>query len=295
MTRRDRDRIPTAMTRDPSLRGKPRTADRVAYCALVNAGVGSREAARRVGVDYRTGKYWQAAATAAAQTAPLAPAVLSPRYLSRDERLVIADRVRQPGVSPRAIATELGRSLSTITREVNRNHQPDGVYQPHQAHALAAARRLRPQTGKIAADPVLRAVVQDGLQQRWSPRQICLRLRRDHPDRAEWHAYRRARRAEREDRHPARAVAAVVDLGSGQRDAPARPVHRRHRDAGLLLRPPLPLATWLQREHQRPCCASTSRKAPTCRSTALGIWTRSPPSSTTDPGRRAGGTARPNA
>jgi transposase, IS30 family len=52
---------------------------------------------------------------------------------------------------------------------------------------MAASRRARPKLGKLAADPALRAVVQDGLQQRHSPEQIARRLRRDHPDRPEWH------------------------------------------------------------------------------------------------------------
>ncbi|WP_350310787.1 helix-turn-helix domain-containing protein, partial [Amycolatopsis sp. RTGN1] len=35
--------------------------------------------------------------------------VVSSRFLSLDERVRIADRVRQPGISLRAIAAELGR------------------------------------------------------------------------------------------------------------------------------------------------------------------------------------------
>jgi IS30 family transposase len=184
MTRRDRDRIPEGVTRDPSRRGKRLVEERAAYFALVNQGVGGREAARQVGINYRTGKYWRAAVAA---VSPAEPPAISSRYLSLRERIVIADRVRQPGVSLRDIATGLGRPVSTITRELDRNQEPDGIYQPHQAHERAAARRPRPKTSKITADPVLRAVVQDGLDQRRSPRQIVCRLRRDHPDRPEWH------------------------------------------------------------------------------------------------------------
>jgi IS30 family transposase len=188
MIRRDRDRIPEGMTRDPCRRGTPLIVERAAYFALVNQGVGSREAARQVGIHYRTAKYWRAAAKAATEAAASAgPVTISTRYLSLHERIAIADRVRQPGVSLRSIAVELGRPVSTITRELDRNQQPDGSYQPHQAHEMAAGRRPRPKTSKITADPALRAVVQDGLDQRWSPRQITRRLRRDHPDRPEWH------------------------------------------------------------------------------------------------------------
>jgi transposase len=184
MTRQHRDRIPEGVTRDPSRRGKRLVEEHAAYFALVNQGIGSREAARQVGVNYRTAKYWRATAQAAAVAVlPVRPVATSTRYLSLHERIVIADRVRQPGMSLRGIATELGRPVSTITRELGRNQQSDGTYQPHHAHERAAARRPRPKTSKIAADPVLRAVVQDGLVQRWSPRQITRPLRRDHPDR----------------------------------------------------------------------------------------------------------------
>jgi len=48
-----------------------------------------------------------------------------------------------------------------------------------------------------------------------------------------------------------RAAPALGHLGSRQGDGRARPVHRRHRCAGLLLRPEEPVAARNQREHQR--------------------------------------------
>ena len=189
MTTRDRDQAPERTPRAPSQRGKPLTTERAAYFALVNQGIGSREAARRVRINYRTATYWRAAArtAAAAPAAPASPVAISARYLSLDERIRIADRIHQPGMSLRTTATELGRPVSTIARELDRNQQPDGTYRPHQAHERAAQRRHRPKTSKLAADPVLRAIVQDGLRARRSPQQITRRLRRDHPDRPEWH------------------------------------------------------------------------------------------------------------
>jgi IS30 family transposase len=159
-------------------------AERVAYFALVNAGVGYREAARRAGVHYRTTKKWRAAQ----QPSPPEPALreISSRFLSQDERILIADRVREKA-SVRSIAAQLHRSPSTISRETRRNRQPDGSYRPHAAQQWAVARRARPKISKLTADPVLRAIVQDGLDQRHSPQQITRRLRRDHPDRPEWH------------------------------------------------------------------------------------------------------------
>jgi IS30 family transposase len=161
--------------------------ERVAYFALVDAGVGVREAARTVGINYGTATTWNAAARAAAiDQAAAAGRVISARFLSETERIMIADRLREK-VSIQSIAAELGRAPSTVSRERRRSQQPDGVYRPHAAHALAVARRPRPRTSMIAADPALRARVQDGLDQRWSPQQIARRLRREHPERPEWH------------------------------------------------------------------------------------------------------------
>lgn len=186
MPRRDRDRAPGCLSRGRGRPGRALTAERVAYFGLVEAGAGTREAARQVGINYRTAKRWRAEAAHAA-AAPVALVEVASRFLSLDERNLIADRVRQAGTSLRMIAAELGRPVSTISRELARNQQPDGTYHPHAAHGMATARRPRPKVGKLVADPVLRAIVQDGLDVRWSPQQITRRLRRDHPDRPEWH------------------------------------------------------------------------------------------------------------
>jgi IS30 family transposase len=205
-------------------------AERVAYFALVSAGVGFREAARRVGVDYRLTKRWRAAPPV---PKPVVEREISPRFLSQDERILIAD-LRREGVSVREIGRRLGRPASTISREVTRNQQSDGTYRPHIAHRVAAARRARPKLGKIAADPGLRAVVQDGLEHRHSPQQIARRLRRDHPDRPEWHVthetiyqalYVQAKGGLR------REVASWLRTGRVQRRPHRRPDERRPRMA----------------------------------------------------------------
>jgi IS30 family transposase len=137
-------------------------------------------------------------------------------------------------ISLRMIATELGRPVSTISREPGRNQQPDGTYQPHAAHELATARRTRPKVATPAADPGLRAIVQDGLEARWSPHQITRRLRRDHPDRPEWHVrcetiyqalYAQARGG------PRREVPGWLRTGRTQRRPHGRPDQRRPRMA----------------------------------------------------------------
>jgi IS30 family transposase len=58
-------------------------------------------------------------------------------------------------------------------------------YRASTAQASAEARARRPKRGKVAANPLLRAQVQAGLQARWSPQQISRVLRRDYPDQPE--------------------------------------------------------------------------------------------------------------
>ncbi|WP_185845918.1 helix-turn-helix domain-containing protein [Kibdelosporangium aridum] len=86
----------------------------------MDQGVGHCEAARRV--NYRTVRCWRAAPRAAAEAAVVAsPRSMSSRFLSLDERIVIADRLHWPGMSLRAIATRLGRAVWTISRELVRD------------------------------------------------------------------------------------------------------------------------------------------------------------------------------
>lgn len=110
----------------------------------------------------------------------------SERYLDRDERYELA-RLKEAGLSLREIGRRLGRSASTVSRELGRNRDPrTGEYQPERAHALAWQRQRRPKMSKLALHPALRAVVQELLGKRYSPDQIAGRLRLlhpgDHPD-----------------------------------------------------------------------------------------------------------------
>ncbi|WP_244871286.1 IS30 family transposase [Catellatospora sp. IY07-71] len=122
-------------------------------------------------------------APAQAERAPGA----SSRYLQEADRLHIADRLRDKA-SVRAIAAELGRSPSTISREIRRNRHPgNGQYRPYAAQARADGRRPRPKPGKIGENAALRDFIQDHLDKRWSPEQICQALRRRFPARPEMH------------------------------------------------------------------------------------------------------------
>ena len=183
--------------KDRSPQGRKKLlAERQQYLDLMASGVGTFEACRVVGINVATGYRWRngraskATAEAGRKVDRLPPARPEPctgRFLSVDERIVIADGLRA-GRSQRSIAAELGRPPSTISREIARNSHPgSGDYRPHAAQDRAERRRPRPKTGKIAACPELRDLVQGMLDDRCSPEQISRRLRRDHPDRPELH------------------------------------------------------------------------------------------------------------
>ena len=75
------------------------------------------------------------------------------------------------GESRRSIATRLGRSPSTIVREVTRNGDARR-YRACTADRAALVRARRPKVAKLAACARLRAVVEAKLELRWSPQQI---------------------------------------------------------------------------------------------------------------------------
>ena len=176
----------------------PQAEKREQFARLIAQGFNNSEACRIVGINRRTGKRWRHGRTittrdgrklhyAAVVTTGAVRREISPRYLSEDERVQIAD-LRQAGAGVRAIAERLGRSPSTISRELRRNRDPgSGRYRPFTAHKLAAQRRARPRAGKIALDEALRQVVQDRLEKRWSPQQVSQALRAEFPGEAARH------------------------------------------------------------------------------------------------------------
>lgn len=103
--------------------------------------------------------------------------------LSLKERIEI-DLLRRAGHSLRGIAVHLGRSASTVSREVRRNSkvtkQWSGGYEPERAHGLALRRRCWDARYKLARQPALRYWVRDRLAMGWSPEQIAGRLALDH-------------------------------------------------------------------------------------------------------------------
>jgi IS30 family transposase len=76
------------------------------------------------------------------------------------------------GESARAIAARLGRSPSTVTRELNRHHGRRG-YRAGEADQRTWESARRPQLCKLARQPALRELVAGKLEQDWSPEQIA--------------------------------------------------------------------------------------------------------------------------
>lgn len=108
-------------------------------------------------------------------------------------RLTLTDREeisRQvaAGLGVRAIARQLGRVPSTISRELHRTgwvrlRTRQRHYRALPAHGLAVwLGRRRSPPRKLVANVRLRGAVVAGLAQRWSPEQIANRLAAEYPD-----------------------------------------------------------------------------------------------------------------
>ena len=172
---------------------QPLTGKREQYLALMREGMSNAAATRVVGVNRKTGHRWRygrvvttrtgATRTYAAITGPAHP--VSARYLSEAERIFIADGLIR-GLSIRAIAGELDRAPSTISREIRRNRDAGSMaYHPYRAGHRAARRRVRRRPRKLAHNPELRTAVTDRLEGRWSPEQVSRMLPGLFPDRPE--------------------------------------------------------------------------------------------------------------
>ncbi len=160
---------------DRSLRAKLRSpgrppvlhrAERWPFWRAISEGHSSEDAAAMAGVSAAVGNRWfrQCGGMPPSNLATSAPEPTG-RYVSFAEREEIAlARARGEGV--RAIARQLGRAPSTISRELRRNAATRGgglEYRAHTAqwHADRAARR--PKAAKLVTNPALLKYVQDRL------------------------------------------------------------------------------------------------------------------------------------
>ena len=93
--------------------------------------------------------------------------------LDLDERIEMS-RLCEAGASRREIGRIIGRSASTVGRELRRNTLPRGGYKPAAADRIALSRRRR--LSRIERLSPLRSYVCDRLAMGWSPEQIAGRL-----------------------------------------------------------------------------------------------------------------------
>ena len=104
----------------------------------------------------------------------------SERCLSAAEREEISRGLAR-GEGFRAIARQIGRPHTTVSREVKRNGGRRR-YRARSAEAAAWRRARRPKPSKLAASARLRALVSEKLRRNWSPEQISAWLRRAYGD-----------------------------------------------------------------------------------------------------------------
>ena len=157
------------------------------YWRLLATGVGTVAACAAVGITRKTGYRWRAE-NGGLPPGCLAESSRTSRFLSLLERQRIATLTAQ-GHPIREVARRLGRSLSTVSRELRRNisRHDRGTYDGDLAHARARQRARRPRRPVLAREAELCEVVQAKLLLEWSPEQIAGHLRDAYPDRPAWH------------------------------------------------------------------------------------------------------------
>ena len=151
-------------------------ADRVLVLELLSGGASAEEAGRAVGCSGRSvRRLLVALGGLKTRTRPRSSLRLS---LEDREEIRVGLQARD---SFAQIARSIGRSASTVSREVNNNGGRKG-YRAVRADGAAYRRALRPKPAKLATIPALRARVEELLQERWSPQQISARLKVEFAD-----------------------------------------------------------------------------------------------------------------
>jgi IS30 family transposase len=151
------------------------------FWAGMAAGEFINDAAIAAGSYRKQGSRWLAAAGG---VRPRRGRNLRGRCLTLAQREEIA-LGRARGDSIRIIAAIIGRSPSTVSRELRRNADRLGRYRATTAHALAYHRASRPKPAKLLTNLRLRGMVEADLAKKYSPEQIAGRLQVEFPDQPE--------------------------------------------------------------------------------------------------------------
>ncbi|GEO97450.1 IS30 family transposase [Kocuria turfanensis] len=215
------------------------SAKREQFLKMIGQGWSVAAAARELGVSRSSANNWKNGYRVARPDGtvvvfePLTPAPqpISARFLSQEERLMIADELRA-GTSLRGIAALLGRAPSTISREVRRNHGGLTAYRPFTAEQLARHRRRRHHRLKVEADAQLGGWVAARLAEYWSPSQIARALPATFPGQPARHlAHETIYRAVYRHQLPplARGQRSCLRTGRTYRKAHRHPSRRRAR------------------------------------------------------------------
>lgn len=103
-------------------------------------------------------------------------------HLTSEERDLIAVRNAE-GKGQEEIAREIGRSISTISRELKRNKSPKGLYLAAEANKQAKARKSKAHQRTRIPDEFIRQYIEDRIiQDQWTPEQISGRLKWEYPE-----------------------------------------------------------------------------------------------------------------
>jgi transposase, IS30 family len=168
------------------------------FWRLIRAGLPWRQAGAAAGMSLTTTKCWFRKGGGMPSLSLAEPS----RELTLSDRELIFEGLKD-GLSYAAIARELGRPTSTVTREFDLHRkdprrpraEPKGRetprpgtrrqrlnYSPSVAQARADAAKVRPKAAKLATNLRLRQEVEARLKQNHSPEQIARRLVIDFPD-----------------------------------------------------------------------------------------------------------------
>ena len=116
--------------------------------------------------------------------------MLSYTHFTLDERICL-QKLLSEGYSMRRIAAFLGRNVSSVSREINRNRSKyppkkpsNNQYQYHawRAQTLSVVRRRMNKHYRLLPDTKEWNYVVDNLNQYWTPEEISNRWKLDHPD-----------------------------------------------------------------------------------------------------------------